>query len=311
MRLPTLPDLELHLRSALVVNAEVQYLAVGGELGQKLATLITGRAADANTIPTDVFGGDEIQTIPIAHLSIYNCILRLRELLEARSLGFGAQSDALDGDYIEQEYLDLLELYLSALPEMTFGAYDWGSCRRGAMRDLLRTGKAWHHLACMVDLGASGDFDLEQLTATDLALIADIELRSLRNLVGPNKKLRSQEQYQKRKTQVSERGFATINRFDALDWLVQRKGFAFAPVRAGLLASRLKTIEDPITRGRAALIAAFVRGKPVVRLADELALPALQLRELGDGQRHEELAERLTQHVIQLDQRPASDTAPA
>lgn len=311
MRLPTVPELELHLRTTLVVNAEVQYLSLGGELGLKVATNIIGHSANLHTIPTDVFAGDEIQAIPIAHLSIYNCILNLRELLEANSLGYGAQSRALDSDFIEQEYLDLLELYLSALPEMTFGAFDWGGCRRGAMRDLLLTGKAWHRLACMVDQGTRGDFGIEQLTATDLALIADIELRSLRNLVGPNKKLRSQEQYQKRKTQVSERGFATINRFDALNWLVQRKGFAFAPLKVGLLASRLRAIDDPISRGRAALIAGLALGHPFNRLAEALEAAELSLRELGDGQGHPELAECLTQFVIQLDERRASDTVPA
>jgi hypothetical protein len=284
---------------------------MGDELGIKLATIITGQASSEGTIPTDAFGGDEIHTIPIEHLSIYHCIVNLRDLLEMHSLGYGPTSDALDGDFIEQEHLNLLELYLSALPEMTFGGHDWGNCRNGAMRDLLLAGRAWHRLVSMVDLGTRGDFDYEQLTATDLALTAEIELRSLRNLVGPNNKLRSQVQSVARKTQVSERGFATINRFDALNWLVQRKGFVFAPVRAGLFADRLKEINDPISRGRAALITALVRGKSFALLANELAVPEQTLRKLGDGIGQKDLAERLTQHVVQLERRLASATVPA
>lgn len=301
MRIAELKDLENHLRRTLVVHAEVHYLSSGGELGLKLATLITGQEAAEGTIPTDAFADEELSSIPIEHLTIYKCIVELRELLEARSLGYGPRSDVLDSDFIEQEYLDLLELYLSALPEMTFGGFDWGGCRFGAMRDLLLAGKAWHRLACVVDEGSSGNFEFEHLTATDLALIANIELRSLRNLVGPNKRLRSHEQYQKRKTQVSTHGFATINRFDALDWLVQRKGFAFAPMRSGLFANRLDKVDEPVDRGRAAIIAALARGVPFIRLADELGAPEHHLRELADGQDHRELAKRLTEYVTKFD----------
>lgn len=302
MRLPTLSDLEANLRTTLVVHAEVQYLGLGGELGKDLAMQVTGQVVEIETIPTDCFGDAELSAIPVEHLAIHKCIVELRALLDARSLGYGPRSGALDGHFIEQEYLDLLELYLSALPDMTFGGFDWGNCRLGAMRDLLLAGKAWHHLASVIDEGASGVFEAERLTATDLALIADIEVGSVRNMVGPNKKLRSEERYLKRKSHVSERSFATINRFDALDWLAQRKEFGFAPIKAGLFADRIAQIDDPIAQGRAALIAALVRGHPFAQLAKDLDLPEGQLRELGDGSGREELAAQIVRHVVAIDQ---------
>lgn len=311
MRLPSLSELQKHLQTTLVVNAEVQYLAAGGKLGAQLASLITGTNFEEGTLPTDAFDDASISTIPIDHLSIYRCVVELRQLLESRSLGYGADSEALDSDFIAQEYLDFLELHLSALPEMTYGGYDWGGCRFGAMRDLLLAGRAWHRLVSIIDLGSAGDFHADGLTATDLALIADIELRSLRNLVGPNKKLRSQEHYQKASSNVGVRGFATINSFDALDWLVQRKGFAFAPVKAGLFVERLDRISDPIARGRAALIASFVFEKSFLALAEDLQEEVHRLRELADGQCHYDFAERVARHVMEIDKRWASKTAPA
>lgn len=311
MRLPTLRDLEMHLRTTLVVHAEVHYLSAGGPLGAELASLLTGQKADSAGLPTDSFDGEEVGSIPIEHLAIYRCIVGLHELLLARSLGYGPGSHTLDCDFIEQEYLNLLEMYLSALPEMTFGGYDWGGCRYGAMRDLLLAGQAWHRLLSVVDQGTYGDFDAEELTASDVALIADIEVRSLRNLVGPKKRLRSQEQFQKPNTRIGMRGFATINRFDALDWLIQRKGFAFGPVKPGLLAARLEEIPDAIARGRASLIVSLLLGLPFPRLGKTLCEDECQLRALGDGHGDQALARRVAQHIIELDAGRASDTAPA
>lgn len=298
MRLPSKQELKQNIRSTLVVQAEVLYLGVGGELGQVLASKILGVPVGEGTLPTDMFGDDNIDEIPIEHLSIYQCVMGLRELLEMRSLGYGPKSEALDSDYIEQEYLNLLELHLSALPEMTFGGYNWGSCARGPLRELLLAGKAWHHLATMIDQGTQGEFEPEALTPTDLSIISDLELRSLRNQVGPSKKLRSVERYQPRKTQVGERGYAAINRFDALDWLVQRKGFAFAPVEKRLFANRLETLDNPINQARAALIVALIRGKTFTALAQDLDVQEEVLRELGDGSEHFELAAKVANFVM-------------
>lgn len=311
MRIPSVAELERNLRETLVVKAEVLFLSMGGELGVRLATMVTGVPADESSIPTDAFDEANLQQIQLAPLAISRSVLDLRSLLVARSLGYGPTSDALDGDYVEQEFLDLLELYLSALPEMTFGGCDWGSCRHGALRDLLLAGRAWHHLVRMIDEGTQGDFDIELLTATDLALIADIEVRSLRNLVGPQRQLRSQELYQKRKTKISERGFAVINRFDALDWLIRRKGFSFARLRPGLLASRIERIEDPLQRGRAALIAAFVLGQALNSLSKALDESELALKAIGDGQGATDVANRLASYVVQFDQGQVPLTAPA
>lgn len=309
MRIPDLTDLERNLRETLVVRAEVLMLGMGGELGAQLASLVTGGLVDEHTIPTDTFDGTNLDDIPVAHLAIHHCLIGLRALLEAKSLGRDPTSTTLDSDYIRQEYLDLLELYLSSLPDMTFGGFDWGGCRNGAMRALLLAGQAWHRLLCMIDEGTYGDFDLELITATDLAMLADLEVRSVRNLVGPQKRLRSKEHHVERKTQVSERGFATINRFDALDWLVSRKDFKFSDLKPSLLAARLDGVANPVARGRAAILCALVRGLPFSTLAARLNLEEKTLRDLADGIGQPQLAERITQHVLQSEQ--AFCTAPA
>ena len=55
MRLPSLSELQKHLQTTLVVNAEVQFLAAGGKLGAQLASLITGTNFEEGTLPTDAF----------------------------------------------------------------------------------------------------------------------------------------------------------------------------------------------------------------------------------------------------------------
>ena len=311
MQIPTNSEIDQNLRQALVVKAEELLLMAGGEVGSALAEAMTGAKLDGE-LPSDFFVDDaQFNAINIEKLEIRSHFESLRTLLVNRSLAADASYGSIDSDHIEQEHLEFIELFLSSLPNIALGGRDWTGCRNGPIRDLLSLGRAWHRLTCVIDDGTNGDFDLEWLTATDLALIAGIEVRSIRNMVGPNKMLRSFEKYQKRKTDLGSRGFAAINRFDALTWLNERKGFHFADMKQGFWANRLEKVEDEMSRGRAALLAWLAMNNPRQHLAVTLGVDDDHLRDLGDGQATLTFAQSVFSFVINFDLERPSRTAPA
>nr|WP_166179174.1 hypothetical protein [Altererythrobacter segetis] len=311
MQIPDRQSLEANLREAVVLKAEELLLTGGGTVGRALAELLSG-VESGGGLPTDEFGDAEaLATIDPSRLEISSKIWKLCELLEARSLSGRPADGRVDSDAIEQDYLDFIELFLASLPDIALGGEDWTSCRNGAVRQLLLVGKAWHHLQSAIDEGTSGDFSTEQLTAFDVSLLAGIGERTTRNLVGPNKQLRSIEHKKQRKSSIDPRGFVAVNRIDALSWLRDRTDFRIASVRPGLFAERLGRIPDDIDRDRGAYLAALAIGKRTSELADEVGLPASDLRALASGHPSRSSVRRISDHVIAWDLERTSYTAPA
>ncbi len=157
-------------------------------------------------------------------------------------------------------------------------------------------------------LGTRGEFSDDSLTSTDVALLAGIEVPTIRNLVGPNRVLRSVERYHKRTSAVAERGFVAINRFDAIIWLRGRKNFRLGPLRPGLFAKRLEELSDEPSLGRAALLAGLVIGLRMDALAATVDTDENSLRQLGDGSVDDDLGRRLADHVIEIDRKRSPNT---
>lgn len=301
MRLPSIDLLMANIREALVVKAEELSLMAGGARGEQLIELVTG-VPGVSQLPTDWFADQTAleQIDPHRH-EITRRVLELRTLLLARSCGGKPDDGALDSDLMDQEYVQHIELFLSSLPEMMLGGQDWSGCRNGAVHDLLITGRAWQRLLASIDEGTKGEFGIEYLTATDLALVAGIDVRTMRNQVGPSRALRTIAQYREKRTSVQDRGFAAINRFDAVPWLFGRKDFRIASLKPGLFANRLSDIDDDLARGRSALLAAFVLGMRPDGLAKAMNAGPDAITALGDGVAEGDLPTRLADHVSHFD----------
>lgn len=310
MLLPTVEDLEMNLRETLVVKAEVLMLTVGGELGLNMAAQLTGETFADGDLPTDRYDLQNLPSIAVEHLSIFETIRGLHRYIDSRSFGYSPGDGYIDRYYIQQNYLDFLELYLSALPEMTYGGFDWGPCRHGALRELLKCGQAWHNFICVLDEALDDDLVQDYLTATDLALIAQIEVRSIRNLIGPRKQLRSHDQTKMRKTSVSERGFSVVNSFDAFNWLAGRKTNPFPLLNRGLIAEKLSMIENNGNRARAALLSSFVLGKTREDISRELGVGVEVLFRAEDGTSDDGLSLAIAEYAASLDWERTPRTAP-
>lgn len=306
--LPDLLAVHANLRSAIVLKAEDLYLTVGGDLGFELARRLTGVSMPEG-LPSDVFSEALIEEIAIERWAITGHVNWLVEMLATRGFGYRPGDGALDSDFMQQEHIDFLELFLATLPGIALGGVDWTAARAGALRDLLRLATAWQRLAQVVDTGLGGDFEVEELGVGDLALIAGVEVRSMRNLVGPNRSIRTVEISRVPRSPVSARAFASVNRVDALAWLRERKGFWLAPLRPGLISKRLTEIDDPKTQYRAAVLASLITGPSLRQLAATLKVSETELKQLGDGIGNTRLGKRVLDHIIAVDLERASATA--
>lgn len=311
MDIPSIEALEHNLRETLVLKAEELAVLAGGEVGARLVAELTG-VNDVGGVPTDWFASEgQLIRIDLDRLAITTSVRDLHDRLNARALGIRVGDGWLSSDEIEQEALDPIEQFLSSLSHIALAAYDWTSSRNGALKQLLHLGKAWHHLIEALDAGSQGDFSSEPLTVTDVANLAGIEERTLRNRVGKNGPLRSVEQYRQRKSAVSHRGFVAINRFDAIDWLLSRRGFTLGNLRPGLLASRLEQISEPATRARAALISGMALGQRLERIANETGCATTDVKLLADGHGPLAFIDPVVTYIIDFDRARLSNTAPA
>lgn len=313
MNIPEYSALTADLRGALVSKAEDLYLLVGEPRADELVRGFTG-VPGVTGLPSDWFADSEqLDQIDVTALAIWGHIEAMRAILEERALCADPRRGLLDAETIEQEHLDLIEAFLSGLPTVALGGWDWtGTARKGAIYDLLMLGKAWHRLVSAIDLGTSGGFDYDLISGPDLALIAGIEVRSLRNLIGPTKPIRTTEGYTNPKERrLSPRAFSSVNRFDALNWLLNRRNFKLAKLRPGRMAARLQALQRADTLPKAAVLAGLALGQTIERMAVALDVEPASIRAMADGSDTTELTHRLVHHIVDLDHARASDTAPA
>lgn len=171
---------------------------------------------------------DIMASLQIEGTQLHRCVRRAYDLLtELRPLGDVKYQDERD------ESIDWLGYFLTAVPTDSYGTGDDYS---GIVRDPLRPlprlynlGVAYLSLVEFVQgaRGASSSwgeiFDLIVFTADDLALLADVDVRSVRNAMGPtgSKPIRS---FRALPTDRDEdRAYA--DPVDAIDWLSGRRSF--------------------------------------------------------------------------------------
>lgn len=311
MKLPDLDVLMSNLKETIVVQAETLYLLGGADKGSKLVEELTG-VAGVDCLPTDCFGSSEaLEQIDLQPLAITRHVQELYATLASCSTGYGPGSDAFDSDWIKQEHLDFIELYLAGLATVALGGLDWTGCINGAVKDLFLRGRAWHHLLEGINAVLWGKADDAFLTPIDLSFIAGIDERSLRNSVGPTRSVRTIEHKAVPGLRVAGRAFVAVNSLDAMAWLRSRKSFQIGPVRHGIVQQRLNNISDLQTRARAALMGAYLTGETQKTLESALGVNELAIRKISDGEADHHLAENLISLVMEKDTEGSSKPSSA
>jgi hypothetical protein len=303
MEIPSLFELKTAFRNALVVNAETLYLLSGTEgLGRELATLYLGR--DVDGLPSDEYLADSsLRVIDIDRHAIWQVIAGLHRMLDERRMAM--TSGTIDVDDIRNDMLNFLELFLASIPNVALGAWDGTGVRAGCLASLFELASAWLRLGEDIEEALSGDSSFINLRPADLALLGNMNERSLRNLVGPKNRIRTHEgskasAARKSKSSVQSRAFVAVDLVDALDWLGSRKGFAIEPLSPKFVVDRVREIEDPKVRARAVLISLLVAHGTLSDVSMLESIPEADLRAAGDGKASEATISKFDDHIAFL-----------
>lgn len=303
-----LPDdiaLAQNLRATLVAKAEDLALAVGGERGRRLACDLLG-AANLPDLPSDV-GDETFAAIAIEDLQMWRIVQTLRDYLLTGAMGWGLKPGSLDPDFIAQETLQLLEPYLQAIAQSAAGGYDWTYSRAGALAELLKAGQAWYALLETVDDAVRGDAQgIGRLTADDLALLSGLNIRSVRNLIGPDRSLRSIAATRGPREGSDRRSFVVVEPLDALDWLSGRADFVLQAPRPGVLSKTTASAKADL-QPRAQIMALHVLRLTRRQIAAAIDIPEERLR---TGQRLDEPQRQALRVLLErIDTERPSNTA--
>ena len=263
-------DIEIDLRTALTLKSDEIYFTLGGAEGRRLRAEYLGVEVFEG-LASDVFSErNELLHIDLGRFEIAGHIRALNEMISTGSLGLGEHLGTPDPDTVRQYSLDFVEHFLSSLPAVGLGGLDTTSVRNGCLRRFYDRCSAWADLLEAIEGTFADDPDLYRLRVSDLALLSGVELRSMRNRVGPNKPIRTSGQRYHRENALGEASFVGVNTLDALDWLVARRDFQISKLSKSWALQRLKEATQRETLGRATIITALINVGPLFTIAHRL-----------------------------------------
>jgi hypothetical protein len=282
MQIPTLEELKADLQNALVINSEGLFLLAGGKLGGGLAANYLG-VDDIQDLPSDLFTAEShFQMIDVSRHYIWTCIEKLHHTLDARI--FAETPGAIEIEELEQEYLVFLELFLSSIPNVALGGWDGTSVRSGHLMTLFKLSSAWFRLGSDIHSALKGDWEERELQVSDLAILGGISERSIRNQIGKNKPIRSDDIEGKiTRKPLEGRAFVAPNLFDALDWLQKRESFNINQLSHAFIMSRVESAPKKSDKARSLLIAWMVNNGTIKGLANQQTVSIDDLKAVSDG----------------------------
>jgi hypothetical protein len=237
---------------------------------------------------TDEWGDPDgfLSSIDINYTHFYGTVLRaytlLTNLAPIHEVRFQDDRD---------EALDWVGYFLTTVPTDSYGTGDDFS---GIVQDpnrplplLHRAGYAYLSLVEFVHriLGSSAHWgesiDRIVFNADDLALLADVDIRSVRNAMGPtgSKAIRS---FKALATDGDERAYA--DPVDALDWLSGRRGFRCGSLDAGWVNSEIPKTGSIEALGAAAGMMFWLNGSTTDEMAVRLGWDIARARAWTRGQ---------------------------
>ncbi|MES2000928.1 MAG: hypothetical protein V4444_01250 [Pseudomonadota bacterium] len=263
-------DIEHDLRIALALKSDDIYFALGGSEGRRLRAEYLGVGV-FDGLASDVFSeGNELLHIDLGRFEIAGHIRVLNEMISTGSLGLSERSGIPGHDIVRQDALDFVGHFLSSIPAVALGGLDSTSVRNGCLRRFYDRCSAWADLLEAIEEIFAEDPDLYRLRVSDLALLSGVELRSMRNRVGPDKPIRTSGIRSHRENALGEASFVGVNTLDALDWLTARRDFHIDKLSESWVLQRMEAATKRETLGRAAIVTALINFGPRTAIAHRL-----------------------------------------
>lgn len=307
MDLPTLTDTDLNLRHCLLLKADDLFFTLAQPQSSQMRDNFLGLEVEG--LADENLSADEIRSINLGRFSIAERIHLLHAMLANRHLSL-QEPNTPDTEDARNDALHFVEHFLSTLPTVALGGLDLTSARNREVRQVWELAGAWLSLIEIIECAFYEDTNW-LLTVSDLALLSGIDVRTLRNLCGPSKTIRTQATGEAKRTPSDANVFVYLNGTDALDWLRSRKDFRIAPIdTAWITRSLVKADKRNASRGL--LISAILNLGPLERIAPAIDITVEKARACANGER--ELSahsfERLV-HLLTVDPTPitqGSDT---
>ncbi|MBY3144075.1 hypothetical protein HFO63_00425 [Rhizobium laguerreae] len=237
-----------------------------------LVSMVTDPWVDADTI---------LSTIAIEHTHLYRTVKRAHRLIsELRPMNEIEHQDERD------ESLDWIGYFLTVVPTDSYGTGDDFSDivqnPASPLPFLYRAGSAYLSLVEFAHrtLGSSDAWadssDMIAFNAYDLALLADVDIRSVRNAMGPtgSKPIRSFKAFQS--DADDERAYA--DPVDALDWLSGRRGFKCGRLDAQWVDAGISSTGSLAALGALAGMMFWLNGQTTEKMAEKLGWDIDQTR---------------------------------
>jgi len=284
------PDYERDMRLAMLLVADGMMNMLGATPNATKAAeafLGIGLPSSASgflvSMATDPWGDADtfLSTITIEHTHINRTVLRAHRLLsEFRPIHEVEHQDERD------ESLDWIGYFLTVVPTDSYGTGDDYSDivqkPTSPLPFLHRAGTAYLDLIEFVHrtVGSHptwGDSsDMIVFTADDLALLADVDIRSVRNAMGPtgSKPIRSFKAFLTNTD--DERAYA--DPVDALDWLSGRRGFKSGRLDAEWVDAGISSTGSLAALGALAGMMFWLNGHTTETMAEKLGWDIDQTR---------------------------------
>lgn len=282
MEQPDLIKLQDDLRVALALKADDLLFTVGGNLGERLQDEFLGVACGGH-LASDLFlSSEELAAIHLDRFQIAAQVRSLVGMLESRSLALTPNQHVPDLDSIRQDGLEFFEHFLSTLPRVALGAWDATSIRNGALRRFYEDCSAWANLVEAVETAFYDGADLYSLRVADLARLSGLEMRTMRNRVGPAKPIRTTPERKHRAGGLDEGSFVGVNTLDALNWLSARREFSIQSLDPEWAERRLAEARDRVTIGRAAIVLGLLNIGSLAKMAADLGWTEKKLNDWAE-----------------------------
>ncbi|MCV9961955.1 hypothetical protein OIU34_08575 [Pararhizobium sp. BT-229] len=282
------PDYEKDMRLAMLLVADGMMNILGDTpnaakaaeafLGIDLPSSVSGLLV---SMVTDPWVDAVLSTIAIEHTHLYRTVLRAHRLLsELRPVHEVEHQDERD------ESLDWVGYFLTVVPTDSYGTGDDFSDivqnPSSPLPFLHRAGTAYLDLIEFVQ-GTVGSHpawndssDMIVFTADDLALLADVDVRSVRNAMGPtgSKPIRSFKAFPT--DGDDERAYA--DPVDAIDWLSGRRGFKCGPLDAEWVDAGISSTGSLTALGALSGMMFWLNGQTTEKMAENLNWEVEQTR---------------------------------
>jgi len=300
MDLPALTDTYMNLRHCLLLKADDLFFTLAEPHNNQMRDSFLGLCVEG--LADENLSEDEIHSIDLGRFDIAQRVQLLHAMLENRQLSLHKPNTPSTED-ARNDALYFVEHFLSTLPTVALGGLDLTGVRNLEVRRVWELASAWLSLVEIIEC-AFNDDSSSLLTVSDLALVSGIDVRTLRNLCGPSKTIRTHSTGEAKRTAADATVFVYLNGTDALDWLRSRKDFKIEPIDTMWITRRLATA-DKRSASRGLLISAIVNLGSLERIAPAIDITVEKARTCADGS--EELPapsfEKLV-HLLTVDPTP-------